>query len=66
MSDDRRPLGQPEFSEPATDLPTAGDRRPAPPMDRPLFLPPADGEPVAPAMARRPLSGGGPNFSSKA
>ncbi|MFC5646781.1 hypothetical protein [Kitasatospora cinereorecta] len=66
MSDDRRPLGLPEFSEPATDRPTAGERRPAPPADGSLFLPPADAEPAVPAPVRRPLAGGGLTFSSGA
>ncbi|MFC5645155.1 hypothetical protein [Kitasatospora cinereorecta] len=63
MSRDRRPLGLPEFSEPATDRP-ATDRRPLPPIDRALFLPPPATEPPTPTTARRPLTAGALPFSS--
>ncbi|MEW1914717.1 hypothetical protein AB0442_41170 [Kitasatospora sp. NPDC085895] len=64
MKEDRRPLGLPEFSAPATDRPTGTGRRPLPPVDRALFLPPLAAEPPAPAPARRPLADGGLLFSS--
>jgi hypothetical protein len=62
VSIDRRPLGLPEFSAPAADRPTAGDRRRPPQVDRALFLPPPSTElPVSPV--RRQLAGGGLTFS---
>ncbi|MCU7820714.1 hypothetical protein [Kitasatospora sp. DSM 101779] len=62
MTDDRRPLGLPVFSAPHTDAPAVPDRRPLPPIDRALFLPPPGQE--APAAAdRRPLATGGLTFS---
>ncbi|WP_078661602.1 hypothetical protein [Streptomyces sp. NRRL B-24484] len=66
MSDDRRPLGLPEFSAPATDRPEAADRRPLPPVDRALFLPPPGTEQPAPAPVRRTLADGGLTFSGAA
>ncbi|MEV6207308.1 hypothetical protein [Kitasatospora sp. NPDC051914] len=64
MSDDRRQLGLPEFSAPATDRPAAAGRRTLPPVGRALFLPPPATEPPAPAPARRPLADGGLTFSN--
>ncbi|GJF33564.1 hypothetical protein KNE206_62640 [Kitasatospora sp. NE20-6] len=61
MSADRRPLGLPDFSAPAVDAPVAG-RRPLPPVDRALFLPPPVEEPVAERPARRPLTVGAMAF----
>lgn len=64
MNGDRRPLGLPEVSTPATDRPAATERRALPPVDRALYLPPPATEPPSPAPARRPLADGGVVFSS--
>ncbi|MEV6205679.1 hypothetical protein [Kitasatospora sp. NPDC051914] len=64
MNDDRRPLGMPVFSASATDAVDAPDRRPLPPIDRALFLPPPASEPTVPAPGRRPLADGGLTFSA--
>ncbi|MEV7180325.1 hypothetical protein [Kitasatospora sp. NPDC093679] len=66
MNGDRRPLGLPEFSAPATDRPDPAERRPLLPVDRDLFLPPPSTEQPAPEPARRPLADGGLTFSGDA
>ncbi|MEV8099306.1 hypothetical protein [Kitasatospora sp. NPDC085879] len=66
MSDDRRPLGLPEFSALTTDRPQAADRRPLAPVDRTLFLPPPNTDQPDPTPARRPLADGGLTFSGGA
>ncbi|WP_329572789.1 hypothetical protein [Kitasatospora sp. NBC_01266] len=65
MTTDRRPLGLPTFSEPATDAPAAsGDRcrLPAQPQGADFREPPSEEIP-APPVVRRPLAVGGIAFS---
>jgi hypothetical protein len=54
----------PAFSAPAVDRPESGGRRPLPPVDRALFMPPPSTGPTDLAPARRPLADGGLVFSS--
>ncbi|GAA2828704.1 hypothetical protein GCM10010441_61450 [Kitasatospora paracochleata] len=64
MTDQRRPLGLPNAAAPAAHRPATGDRRPLPPVDRSLFLPPAPEEPATAAPGRRRLAAGGLTFTT--